>query len=294
MALIKATANQHVYFYAIDLTTGLPKTGLSDIAVKIKKQSIGAFSGTGVNVNAGASNAIEIDGTNLKGWYYQILDATDTNCDYLIYSGVSATSNVAVTGGSVNLSAVTPDVNVAQVNGSTTSAAGLAAMGLFVHGTCQGGSSTTLQLEGGAASSTNSIYVGQSIVLTGGTGAGQVRVITGYSFSSSIGTVTVDPAWTTTPVGASTQYILVPAAPTPANLVAAIWDSATLASKMPANANLSSLTMGQAMALVHQRFFGKVIKSPTSIVVKAQDAVTTITTQTYSSSGGTDTVNNRS
>ena len=128
MALIKATANQHVYFYAIDLTTGLPKTGLSDIAVKIKKQSIGAFSGTGVNVNAGASNAIEVDGTNMKGWYYQILDATDTNCDYLIYSGVSATSNVAVTGGSVNLSAVTPDVNVAQVNGSTTSAAGLAAM----------------------------------------------------------------------------------------------------------------------------------------------------------------------
>lgn len=71
-------------------------------------------------------------------------------------------------------------------------------------GTAQAGAATTITLASGD-SATNSIYNGERILLTGGTGAGQSRVITGYVGSTKVATVAR--AWTTNPDGTSTYEI---------------------------------------------------------------------------------------
>jgi hypothetical protein len=69
-------------------------------------------------------------------------------------------------------------------------------------GTAQTGStSSTIKLDA-AASSTNNIYQGAKVVITGGTGVGQQRNIIAYSGSTKI--ATVDKNWVTTPDNTST------------------------------------------------------------------------------------------
>ncbi len=63
-------------------------------------------------------------------------------------------------------------------------------------GTAQAGAASTITLDAGA-SATNSIYVGQTIALTGGTGAGQSRVVITYGGSTKV--ATVDHVWQTNP-----------------------------------------------------------------------------------------------
>lgn len=64
-------------------------------------------------------------------------------------------------------------------------------------GTAQAGGASTITLDAGA-SATDSEYVGDTIKITGGTGAGQpMRAITGYVGSSKV--ATVDAAWLTNP-----------------------------------------------------------------------------------------------
>jgi len=70
-------------------------------------------------------------------------------------------------------------------------------------GTCTGGAANTITLAA-TASATNDIYAGMLIVLNGGTGSPQSRVIVGYVGASKI--ATVDKNWITNPVGASTTY----------------------------------------------------------------------------------------
>jgi hypothetical protein len=74
-------------------------------------------------------------------------------------------------------------------------------------GTAQAGGTATITLDFGA-SSVDGFYVGLWVYLTGGTGAGQCRVITGYTGSSRVAAVT--PAWATAP-DATTTFVLLPA-----------------------------------------------------------------------------------
>ena len=71
-------------------------------------------------------------------------------------------------------------------------------------GLAQGGTSTTIQLIS-SSSSTDNLYVGNSIAITSGTGVGQERSITGYVGATT--TVTVDEAWVTTP-DATSVYVM--------------------------------------------------------------------------------------
>lgn len=73
-----------------------------------------------------------------------------------------------------------------------------------VTGTAQAGAASTITLAAGA-SATNNAYKGMPISTTGGTGAGQKRVITGYVGSTKVATVT--PAWTTQPDATTTYSI---------------------------------------------------------------------------------------
>lgn len=71
-------------------------------------------------------------------------------------------------------------------------------------GTAQAGASTTITLKS-ASSSSDDYFNGLYITITGGTGAGQIRVITDYVGSTKV--ATVDRAWTTTPNATSTYSI---------------------------------------------------------------------------------------
>jgi len=71
-------------------------------------------------------------------------------------------------------------------------------------GTAQAGTSTSITLKS-SSSSTDDYFNGLYITITGGTGAGQIRVITDYVGSTKV--ATVDRAWTTTPNSSSTYSI---------------------------------------------------------------------------------------
>ena len=71
-------------------------------------------------------------------------------------------------------------------------------------GTAQAGSSTTITLKS-ASSSTDDYYNGLYITITGGTGAGQIRIIEDYVGSTKV--ATVDREWTVTPNNTSTYSI---------------------------------------------------------------------------------------
>jgi hypothetical protein len=102
----------------------------------------------------------------------------------------------------------TPDVNAVAINGSTTAATNAAAgwAGLIADtGTAQAGASSTITLRSGAVA-TDDYYTGSAVAITGGTGAGQVRKITGYVGSTKV--ATVDAAWVTNPDNTSTYQVL--------------------------------------------------------------------------------------
>lgn len=80
----------------------------------------------------------------------------------------------------------------------------------ILSGTATAGTATTLTLTGGL--STNSVYVGDLLTLTGGTGAGQTRTIVAYNGTSKV--ATVDRNWTTTPDNTSTFNVLASVTPT--------------------------------------------------------------------------------
>lgn len=74
-----------------------------------------------------------------------------------------------------------------------------------VTGTAQTGSTTsTIKLASGA-SSTNNLYRGGTVTITGGTGSGQSRGILAYDGTTKIATIT--PNWVTTPDATSTYSI---------------------------------------------------------------------------------------
>lgn len=72
-------------------------------------------------------------------------------------------------------------------------------------GTAQGGTSTTIQLAS-AETFSDDILNGCAVNITGGTGAGQSRVITDYTGATD--TATVTPAWTTNPSSDSTYEVV--------------------------------------------------------------------------------------
>lgn len=87
------------------------------------------------------------------------------------------------------------------------------------NGTAQAGAATTITLDA-SASSTNSIYVNQLVVITAGAGAGQARFITAYVGSTKVATVAT---WQTNPDNTS-KFSIYPfdgiATTAPANLSA--------------------------------------------------------------------------
>jgi len=75
---------------------------------------------------------------------------------------------------------------------------------LTTTGTATGGTTTTIILPN-SASAASGAYVGQTILISGGVGSGQNRIITGYVGTNR--TATVNTPWTITPNGTSIYKI---------------------------------------------------------------------------------------
>lgn len=95
-------------------------------------------------------------------------------------------------------------------------------------GLAQGGAASTITLNT-AASSTDDIYVGQTIFILGGAGQDQSRIVTAYNGTTKV--ATVHKAWDVTP-GATSSYVMLPlpaigdyiANATPALIADQVWD----------------------------------------------------------------------
>lgn len=144
-----------------------------------------------------------------NGAYYIDLTSTEMNADTVAY--VCKTST---TGAKQVCVVMYPDelgdirVNAGQVNGTTPESAATIAQNVHQFkdsGTAQAGAAGTITLRAGASAS-NNFYNGAYIRITGGTGVGQGRWITGYVGATKV--ATVDSNWVTNPDNTSTYEIL--------------------------------------------------------------------------------------
>lgn len=154
-----------LYVYCWDSTTGLPKTG--DAAnltayAKIDAGSVTALADT---------SATEVDATNSKGWYQFDLTQGETNGDLNLYSCKSTTSNiVCMVPEAVTRTLPTTGVLAPSVAGRTlvVDSAGLA-------------DATAVKLgPTGAATAQTARDIGASVLLSSGTGTGQLKLASGY------------------------------------------------------------------------------------------------------------------
>ena len=94
---------------------------------------------------------------------------------------------------------------VSTLTGHTPQTADVGKLFVRSNTTQSGSTSMTIKLDA-SASATNNLYRGLVVLLTGGTGAGQARTITGYNGTTKI--ANVDRAWITTPDNTSTFALL--------------------------------------------------------------------------------------
>lgn len=88
----KNTAGQAVTLYAVDVSTGLPKTGDENSMVFYVSQDDGTV--TAITANSGVPT--ECDAAFAPGDYRIALSQAETDADKLRFSGVSNTANVAI------------------------------------------------------------------------------------------------------------------------------------------------------------------------------------------------------
>lgn len=188
----------------------------------------------------GGSFAAKHEGTAISeistGTYVALLDATDTNTDGLIGYKATATATDPADGfcgqvvefdprGATPTSAtVAAAVMDEALSGHTTAGtAGKAISDIDAHtdteiasilaatvarsGTAQAGGASTITLDSGASASDN-FYAGAIVILTSGTGAGQIRTILSYVGSTKV--ATVSRPWVTNPSSSSVFSLVTP------------------------------------------------------------------------------------
>lgn len=190
--LRQSTASQEIPLGPfLDSTDGnTQETGLTIANTDIKIWKSGGTSEA--SKNSGGATHIA------SGRYYTVLDATDTDTVGPLRVACHPSGALAVQ----LLCCVLPPL----VYDSMFATAGAAPFFGFVdQGTAQSATASTLQLRSAAAFADDE-FNGCIIILTGGTGVGQTRVITDYV--SSTDTATVSPDWTTTPSGTITYLVI--------------------------------------------------------------------------------------
>jgi len=156
--MLKNTASQKFYVFAYDSTTNTPKTGdAANITAYVAKD-------WGSATVLGDTTATEVDATNAKGYY--VFDATqaETNADVLLVSAKSSTANIVVIGAPATIFTRPPLFTTLSVDAS----------GRVDVAKIAGTSQTARDL-------------GASVLLSSGTGTGQVSLSSGLVRLSSTG-----------------------------------------------------------------------------------------------------------
>lgn len=161
---LKNTASQKFIVFAWDTTTGLAKTGdAANITAYVSKDY-------GTVTVLGDTSATEMDATNAKGYY--LFDATqgETNAEVLMVSAKSSTANISVIGApAIILTLPTTGVLSPATLGRTLviDASGLADANAVKIGPSGSGTAQTAR------------DVGASVLLSTGTGTGQLDFTSG-------------------------------------------------------------------------------------------------------------------
>jgi hypothetical protein len=143
-----------VVLFCFDATTGLPKVGDgANITPYVSKDY-------GTVTVLGTATATELDSTNAKGWYKFTVAQAETNADALLFSGKSSTANIAVVGQYIF---TTPNRFTTLV----IDAAGLADANMVKAGPSGSGTAQTAR------------DMGASVLLSAGTGTGQLDFTSG-------------------------------------------------------------------------------------------------------------------
>jgi len=143
-----------IALFAFDTTTGAPKTGdAANLTAYVAKDY-------GTTTVSADTSATEQDATNAKGWYLFDLAQGETNGDALLFTGKSSTANVSVVG---QLVFTTPN----RFSSLVIDAAGLADANAVKMGPTGSGAALTAR------------DVGANVLLSSGTGAGQLSLTSG-------------------------------------------------------------------------------------------------------------------
>lgn len=160
-------------------------------------------------------------------------------------------------------------------------------------GTAQAGAASTITLASGA-SSTDNLYVGQLVIITSGTGAGQTRRISSYVGSTKV--ATVSRSWVTNPDSTSVYSVIGIEAPiTDSNLRTQIQPGTSTgqinlnSGNVPIDLTQSvptsntAQTVGDALNAARADGFGKWTTSGTTLTLYAADGTTVVRTFTLDS-----------
>jgi hypothetical protein len=204
-----------------DVATGALTDADAVPAYRVYEDEIGTAILTG--------NMAKLDDANTTGFYTEQITLSAANGfeagkSYQVYASAAVDSVTGGTSGSFRMSGTHPAtvssggittasfaagaINAAAIANGAIDAATFAAdvdqkFGILATGTLQSATATTAVLAA-ALSYADDIIVGATLVITGGTGAGQRRIITDYVGATD--TATVD-TWTTTPDNTSTYNI---------------------------------------------------------------------------------------
>lgn len=220
--ITSGTADQYAPFVAVDSTDGVTReTGLSSFTVYRKRENGSATAMTTPTV-------VEADATNMPGAYLLLLDEDTTigsgNDNEVMTLHITATGMRPVTTAvEIYRPKITEGSTSAAQTGDTFARVGVPAgasvsadiaalllqvanakFGIIESGTAQGGAAGNIQLASSVSRANNFLNCA-TVALTGGTGAGQSRVIDTWTSSTDTGTMTVD--WTTAPSSDSTYLV---------------------------------------------------------------------------------------
>jgi hypothetical protein len=152
----KNVASQKLIVYAFDATANTPKTGdAANLTAYVSKDY-------GSVTVLGDTSATEMDSTNAKGYYLFDLTQGETNADTLLFSCKSSTANIVVVG-----SPATVFTTPANYSKLVIDSSGLA-------------DATTVKLgPSGSGTAQTARDVGASVLLSSGTGTGQLDFTSG-------------------------------------------------------------------------------------------------------------------
>lgn len=143
-----------IALFAFDTTTGAAKTGdAANITAYVSKDY-------GTVTVLGDTSATEMDSTNAKGWYLFDVAQAETNADALLFTAKSSTSNIAIVGQYIH---TTPNRFTTLV----IDTAGLADANAVKVGPTGAGTAQTAR------------DLGTSVLISSGTGTGQLSVTSG-------------------------------------------------------------------------------------------------------------------